>query len=140
MEATLPGSPERVEAMAAAAACNLPLDGGAYSDERDRRNGLVRRLEFERARNGKIISKSTDWREQQPVGCDAGKIPGKISRNIRELRLARGWSQSQFAARLGVTQQAAAKLECADSDPKISTVEAVAHALGVTLGRLVGSG
>jgi predicted RNase H-like HicB family nuclease/DNA-binding XRE family transcriptional regulator len=52
---------------------------------------------------------------------------------VRWARQERGWSQSELAARVGVSQQQIAKIENPDENPTIKTIEKVAHALGMEL-------
>jgi len=46
------------------------------------------------------------------------------------IRRERGLSQTQDAAAMGTSQSAVAKLERGESDPRISTVARLAHAVG----------
>lgn len=49
---------------------------------------------------------------------------------LRRLRLKRGWSQSQVAAKLGVTQQAYAKLETPlSANPTLTTIKKLSDTL-----------
>lgn len=52
---------------------------------------------------------------------------------LRAARLQRGLSQSEIAGRLGTTQSAVARLESGKSDPRLSTLERYAEAVGVRL-------
>jgi transcriptional regulator with XRE-family HTH domain len=52
---------------------------------------------------------------------------------LREARRRRGWSQADLAARLGTTQSALARLEGGGADPRLSTVQRYADAVGATL-------
>jgi transcriptional regulator with XRE-family HTH domain len=56
--------------------------------------------------------------------------------NVAALRAARiraGLSQAEIAARTGTTQSAIARMESPGADPRLSTVERYAHALGTRL-------
>lgn len=46
-------------------------------------------------------------------------------------RLRQGLTQSDLAARMGVTQSAVARIERGDRDPRLATLGRYAHALGV---------
>jgi transcriptional regulator with XRE-family HTH domain len=50
--------------------------------------------------------------------------------DLKAARLARGFSQGDVAARMGTTQSAVARLET-NADPRLSTIERYARALGV---------
>jgi predicted RNase H-like HicB family nuclease/DNA-binding XRE family transcriptional regulator len=50
---------------------------------------------------------------------------------IRWLREERGWSQKDLARRVGVSQQAIAKIEDPDSNPTLDTLSKVAEGLGM---------
>lgn len=48
-----------------------------------------------------------------------------------EARLARGWTQRDLAAAMGVSQPVISRLESGDHDVKLNTVGAVCKALGM---------
>lgn len=59
-----------------------------------------------------------------------------IGQRIRQLRKAKGWSQPELARRAGLTEKTITNYETAArgvKDPPLSTVQAIADALGVTL-------
>lgn len=56
---------------------------------------------------------------------------------IRNLRGKRGMSAETLAGKAGLTRAAIAKVEAADGNPTIETVEALAGALGITASELV---
>jgi transcriptional regulator with XRE-family HTH domain len=60
-------------------------------------------------------------------------VPNKraLSINVRMLRVDRGWSQKDLAAKAGLSRSAVARLELGGPDPERSTVAAIAAALGV---------
>lgn len=58
--------------------------------------------------------------------------------NIVEARTAKGWTQGDLAARLGVSQQQIARWEAPDADIKSSTLLRLCSALGVTVSYLMG--
>ena len=52
-----------------------------------------------------------------------------MKNEIRELRQARGWSQSELGVRVGVSRQAILAIEKDKHDPSISLAARIAHAL-----------
>nr|MBR4280459.1 helix-turn-helix transcriptional regulator [Clostridia bacterium] len=60
----------------------------------------------------------------------------KIGENIRALRVQKGLTQEQVAARLGVSYQAVSKWETAANTPDISLLPALAELFGVTIDAL----
>ncbi|WP_202630510.1 helix-turn-helix domain-containing protein [Deinococcus alpinitundrae] len=59
---------------------------------------------------------------------------------IRERRLARGWSQDEFAARAGMHRTHPTKLENGLLDPRLSTLRRVAKVLDVEVRSLLPTG
>ena len=57
---------------------------------------------------------------------------------LRELREARGLSQRQLTVLAGLSATTVCHLEAGMGQPKLSTVEALARALGVTAAELAG--
>lgn len=57
---------------------------------------------------------------------------------IAEARLACGWSQEQLAEAIGTTQQTIQRWESGQIDPKVSKIQAISAALGVTVSELMG--
>ena len=57
---------------------------------------------------------------------------------IAEARQIHNWSQEQLAEAIGTTQQTIQRWETGAVDPKISKVEAISAALGVTMSYLLG--
>lgn len=62
---------------------------------------------------------------------------GAIGRRIRELRVRRGFTQQQLADLSGVGVMAISAIERGQANPKIDTLERIAHALTVTLPKLL---
>ncbi|MDP5226453.1 MULTISPECIES: helix-turn-helix transcriptional regulator [Arthrobacter] len=62
------------------------------------------------------------------------KVLAREDRSMRSelirLRRSAGLSQAQLAERMGVSQQAVAKFEKYDADPKLSTIRRYANAVG----------
>jgi transcriptional regulator with XRE-family HTH domain len=60
-------------------------------------------------------------------------VTTKLLVRLREARLQKGLSQAEVAARIGTTQSAIARLESGVADPRLSTVERYADAVGAGL-------
>lgn len=56
---------------------------------------------------------------------------------IRQLRLARGWNQDEFAARAGMHRTHPTKLENGALDLRLSTLRRVAGVFGVSVSALL---
>jgi len=71
-----------------------------------------------------------------PVRARA-KVLARASREMRaelvRIRREAGFSQQDIADRLGITQQAVYKLERYDADPRLSTLERYANAVGALI-------
>jgi transcriptional regulator with XRE-family HTH domain len=61
------------------------------------------------------------------------EVPTKLLVRLREARVRKGLSQAEVAARIGTTQSAIARLESGAADPRLSTVERYAAAVGADL-------
>jgi transcriptional regulator with XRE-family HTH domain len=61
----------------------------------------------------------------------------RMAIRIKSLRERRGMTQAQLAEKAGVSRTYLARLETARQDPTLSTLEKLAKALGVKVGRLV---
>jgi transcriptional regulator with XRE-family HTH domain len=57
----------------------------------------------------------------------------QIGEEVRRLRSERGLSQQELAERMGVAQSVVARLEAGGVEPRVSTLDRVAQALGVEL-------
>ena len=61
-----------------------------------------------------------------------------ISLRLRELRDAKGWSQSELARRSGVAQYTISRLEAGDQESvNLAQLEKLANALGVNAALLI---
>jgi transcriptional regulator with XRE-family HTH domain len=56
----------------------------------------------------------------------------RLRRNLRRARQARGWSQADLAAQLGVSKSLISRIEQGRANITLATVEQLASALGVT--------
>lgn len=52
---------------------------------------------------------------------------------IKELRIAKGWTQRQLAEASGVSKSQIDRIERNESKPSFETIRDIAHALGATL-------
>lgn len=60
-----------------------------------------------------------------------------VGENVQRLRLARGLSLAELAAACGVSKTTLHGIEQGDGNPTLSTLWALAYALGTTLGELI---
>jgi DNA-binding phage protein len=68
-----------------------------------------------------------------PAMVDAACSRHVLMRKLGELRREAGLSQTAVAARMGTSQAQLARLETAESDPRMSTLDRFAIALGYRL-------
>jgi DNA-binding XRE family transcriptional regulator len=68
---------------------------------------------------------------------DPRRIEAALAANLREWRSRRGWSQSELAARAGLSKTMLVQVEQAQTNPSIATLCKLANALGVALMKLV---
>jgi transcriptional regulator with XRE-family HTH domain len=59
---------------------------------------------------------------------------------LREIREQQGVSQRALAQAAGITQAALFRLESGETDPRLSTLRALANALGVSVAEIIGEG
>lgn len=65
-------------------------------------------------------------------------MPFMLSKNLRALRLAKGFTQDSLARKSGLTKDHISKIERGEQkNPRHETMEALARALGVELGQLL---
>lgn len=55
-----------------------------------------------------------------------------VGRNVKRLRLAKGWTQEQFAERSGFSQQYVSGLERGRRNPTIVSIYELSQTLGVS--------
>lgn len=95
------------------------------------------RMTAEMAKAKDFIDELVDERTAQnpdfPQLVEAALRTRRLVRALAERRRAMGISQTVVAARMGTSQSALARLEAGGSDPRISTVERYARALGEEL-------
>jgi putative transcriptional regulator len=61
-----------------------------------------------------------------------------MGKMVRQIRLAKGLSQAELARRCDLSREYINKIEAGKYDPPLSTINALAKALGVTARRLMG--
>ncbi len=61
----------------------------------------------------------------------------RLSMRLKQYREARGWTQEQLAEKVGFSRAYIARLEIGRHDPTLSTLERLAKALKVKVGKLV---
>lgn len=66
------------------------------------------------------------------------RVKGLIMLRIAEAREARGFTQEQLAQAIGTTQQSIQRWETGQVEPKISKIEDISRALGITVSFLLG--
>lgn len=64
--------------------------------------------------------------------------PRQMGKILRRLRTAKKLSQAALAKRAGFTREYVNKIEAGRYDPPLSTINALARALGVSVGELLG--
>jgi XRE family transcriptional regulator, regulator of sulfur utilization len=70
-------------------------------------------------------------------GASGDELAGRLARNIRQLRLARGLSQQQMAKQSGLPRATWANLESGAANPTLVVLHSVAEALHVQLEELI---
>lgn len=84
---------------------------------------------------GALVSqREKDPRKAAAYARARQKIAGRLEGgepSLAQLRLAKGMSQSQLAEAMGKKQPYVARLESGSNDVQMSTIEAIAKALGV---------
>jgi ribosome-binding protein aMBF1 (putative translation factor) len=64
---------------------------------------------------------------------DAARLAFELGAAVRELRLARNWSQTQLATAAGMTQSAVARFEAGGTIPTLPVLGRIADALNADL-------
>jgi ribosome-binding protein aMBF1 (putative translation factor) len=64
---------------------------------------------------------------------EAARLAFELGVAVRELRLARGWSQADLAAAAGMTQSAVARFEAGGTVPTLPVLGRIARALDADL-------
>jgi DNA-binding XRE family transcriptional regulator len=77
-----------------------------------------------------IVAERASRNPDFPVLVETALKTRQLVRELAERRRAMGISQTLVAARMGTSQSALARLEAGGSDPRLSTLERYARALG----------
>jgi ribosome-binding protein aMBF1 (putative translation factor) len=64
---------------------------------------------------------------------EAARLAFELGAAVRELRLARGWSQAELASAAGMTQSAVARFEAGGTVPTLPVLGRIARALDADL-------
>ncbi len=64
---------------------------------------------------------------------EAARLAFELGAAVRELRLARGWSQAELASAAGMTQSAVARFEAGGTVPTLPVLGRIAQALDADL-------
>jgi ribosome-binding protein aMBF1 (putative translation factor) len=64
---------------------------------------------------------------------EAARLAFELGAAVRELRLARGWSQAELAAAAGMTQSAVARFEAGGTVPTLPVLGRIARSLDADL-------
>lgn len=80
-----------------------------------------------------VVDARTKKNPEFPAMVDAAAKSRVLLRSLAERRRELGLSQTAVAAKMGTSQSALARLEACENDPRISTVERYALALGEEL-------
>jgi ribosome-binding protein aMBF1 (putative translation factor) len=79
------------------------------------------------------IAERTKTDPELPTRIDAALRRRELLRALADERRARGLPRTAVAARMGTSEAAIARLEAGEVDPRLSTVERFADALGKRL-------
>ena len=63
--------------------------------------------------------------------------PRQMGKRLKRLRVAKALTQAALAARAGLTREYISKLEAGKQDPSLTTISALAKALGVPVTALL---
>ncbi len=80
-----------------------------------------------------IVEERSRDNAEFPAMVEAALTTRRLLRELAERRQQRGLSQTVVAARMGTSQSALARLESGETDPRITTVERYARAIGQQL-------
>ena len=67
------------------------------------------------------------------VSAQSRKVALVLAESMRAVRAQRQWTQADVAERAGTTQDRISQIETGAADPRLSTVERIADALGLTV-------
>jgi transcriptional regulator with XRE-family HTH domain len=64
-------------------------------------------------------------------------LSDSIAGRVKELRLAKGWSQEELAEEADLSRDAVSRIERGDRSPRIETLDLIAGAIGIPLSKLI---
>jgi ribosome-binding protein aMBF1 (putative translation factor) len=79
------------------------------------------------------ITERTERDPELPARIDAALRRRELLRSLADERRTRGLPRTTIAARMGTSESAVARLETGEVDPRLSTIERFADALGKRL-------
>jgi DNA-binding XRE family transcriptional regulator len=124
VKAFIEGLPDTDAAAIAAAMKEVAMDGRS-----DSRGGETVAKDFLE----EIVEERSRLNAEFPATVDAALKTRLLLRDLAERRRRSGLSQTVVAARMGTSQSALARLESGETDPRITTVERYARAIGAQL-------
>jgi transcriptional regulator with XRE-family HTH domain len=71
---------------------------------------------------------------------NARAVRVRLGKTVQRLRLARGWSQEQFAERSGITNKYISLIELGKINPTLDKLAAIAKGLSISLSELFAAG
>jgi len=78
------------------------------------------------------------WFEvREPDPPAYGNVRWRLARNVRLLRMMRGWSQEALALEAGLDRSYVGAVERGERNPTLASVERLAGALGVEVAELL---
>ena len=64
------------------------------------------------------------------------EIEAGVKNRVKELRKKRGWTQSEFGEKLGISRQSVHSIEAGKYDPSLPLAFRIADVLGISLDKM----
>ena len=64
------------------------------------------------------------------------EIEAGVKNRVKELRKERGWTQSEFGEKLGISRQSVHSIEAGKYDPSLPLAFRIADVLGISLDKI----
>ena len=64
------------------------------------------------------------------------EIEAGVKNRVKELRKKRGWTQSEFGEKLGISRQSVHSIEAGKYDPSLPLAFRIADVLGISLDKI----
>ena len=64
------------------------------------------------------------------------EIEAGVKNKVKELRKKRGWTQSEFGEKLGISRQSVHSIEAGKYDPSLPLAFRIADVLGISLDKI----